>query len=91
MMCFEKYFEGDGTTFSAKYEAENWLRDNGYSYGSSCVNGPQGVIKGEAYISKWYNLSVEEREEMDGALYADREGPARLVLNHVPTNQGETE
>ena len=79
-----KIFKGNGETFSAKVEAEKWLRDNGYSYGSSSVNCPQGVVKGDAFIAKWRNLSASERKAMDGKLYAGREGDARLVLIDQP-------
>jgi hypothetical protein len=75
-----KTFEGDGTTFSAKNEAENWLTENGYSYGSSCVGCPQGVVKGDAYIAKWKNMTPKERSRMHGTLEAGREGPAVLKL-----------
>lgn len=85
VMIFEKIFKGSGETFSAKWEAEKWLSDNGYSYGSSCVCSPQGVVKGDAIISKWRNMTNKERNLMDGRLYSDREGDARLVLNHEPT------
>lgn len=83
-MSYEKLFEGNGETFSAKYEAESWLRENGYSVGSSSVDGPQGVVKGEAYISKWRNMTKIEQKMLDGVLYAGREGAARLLLKHAP-------
>ena len=83
-MPYEKLFEGNGKTFSAKYEAESWLRENGYSVGSSSIDGPQGVVKGEAYISKWRNMTKSEQSELDGVLYADREGVARLLLKQAP-------
>lgn len=83
-MAFQKIFKGDGSTFGATYEAEAWLRDNGYSYGSSCVCSPQGVLKGDYCISKWRNLSMKERSEMDGLLHAGRDQDARLVLKQGP-------
>ncbi|NCP63183.1 MAG: hypothetical protein GW836_00790 [Paraglaciecola sp.] len=84
-MSYEKIFQGNGKTFSASYEAKKWLSDNGYSYGVSCIGGPIGVIKGDAIISKWHNMTRKEQSEMDGLLYTDREGPARLVLKVAPT------
>lgn len=84
-MPFEKIFHGDGSTFSAKYEAERWLKDNGYSVGSSCVMHPQGVLKGDGIcIAKMRNLTKKEISQLDGFLYADREGDARLVLKQAP-------
>lgn len=85
-MSFEKIFKGDGSTFSAKYEAEKWLHDNGYSVGSSCVMHAQGVLKGEGIcIGKMRNLAQEEIGQLDGFLYAGREGDARLVLEEAPS------
>ncbi|BBB29336.1 hypothetical protein [Neptunomonas japonica] len=84
-MGFEKTFKGNGDTFSAKNEAEEWLSKNGYSYGSSCVCSPQGVMKGkDVYISKWRNMTKSEQKSMDGLLYAGREGTARLTLKEEP-------
>lgn len=76
----EMIFKGDGSTFSAKYEAEKWLRDNGYSFGPSCVGDPQPVFKGDCCVSKWRNLSPKERLCVDGTLHAGREGDATLRL-----------
>lgn len=76
----EIIFKGDGSTFSAKFEAEDWLRDNGYSFGPSCVGYPQAVFKGDCYVSKWRNLSPKERLSVDGVLHAHREGDATLRL-----------
>ena len=86
-MSYEKIFKGDGSTFGATYEAENWLRDNVYSYGSSCMFSPQGVVKGEAYISKWRNMTKKEQKSMDGLLYAGRDQDARLILKQDPAIQ----
>jgi hypothetical protein len=83
-MSYEKLFQGSGETFSALYEAENWLRENGYSVGPTSMDGPQGVVKGKAYISKWRNMTESEQQELDGVLYAGREGVARLLLKQAP-------
>jgi hypothetical protein len=88
-MAFEKIFEGDGTTFSALYEAQKWLRDNGYSYGSSSIDSPIGVHKGDCYISKWRNMTKKEQKNLDGRLYAGREGSAKLVLKEPPTTTNQ--
>lgn len=83
-MSFEKIFKGDGSTFGATYEAQRWLRDNGYSYGSSCVMYPQGVVKGDVYIAKWRNMTPAERNAMDGTLDAGRDRQAVLRLKIAP-------
>ena len=86
-MSADIVFKGNGSTFSAKYEAEKWLKENGYSYGPSCVGGPQAVIKGDYCISKWHNLSSKEKSLVDGTLDAGREGVATLRLKSSH-NQG---
>jgi len=76
-----KIFHGDGSTFSARYEAEKWLTENGYSYGSSCAMFPTGIVKGEnIYIAKWRNMSKKERNALDGELHANREGDAKIIF-----------
>jgi hypothetical protein len=81
---FEKIFNGSGKTFSAKNEAEKWLAANGYSYGCSCAMAPQAIVKGDVVVAKWRNLTAKERNQVDGLLYAGREGSARLVLRREP-------
>ena len=84
-MVNEMTFDGDGTPHGATYEACAWLKSNGYSYGSSSVDGPTGVLKGEGiYIAKWRNLSAKERKEMDGLLHTGYGRPARLILREKP-------
>ncbi|MDQ7733806.1 hypothetical protein QT231_13920 [Halomonas sp. SpR1] len=85
-MAYEKIFNGNGDTFSAKHEAEKWLRDNGYSVGSSCVGHPQGVLQGEDIcIAKMKNLTKSEIKQLDGLLYAGSDGDGRLVLKEAPS------
>lgn len=50
-----KVFKADGD-FGAYYAAEEWLKENGYSYGSMQRDSPVGIAKGDCYISKWRNL-----------------------------------
>lgn len=75
-------------TFSALYTAQAWLRDNGYSYGSSCVGMPIGILKGVWSIVKWRNLTGKEREQLDGQLISEdfREGPIILHLKDLATD-----
>ena len=83
-MQFEKKFEQKGT-FAAWNAACRWLRDNGYSYSSTCVGGPVGVLKGDYCIAKWRNLTPKERSQLDGTVYGDfREGPLTLRLKSAP-------
>ena len=78
---FEKTFDGDGTTFSAKFAAEKWLSENGYSVGPSCVMHDQGILKGDFVIAKWKNLTPLEIRQLDGRLISGREGPAKVILH----------
>ncbi|MFK5949517.1 MAG: hypothetical protein QM500_12195 [Methylococcales bacterium] len=85
MDFYVKTFENDGTTFGAKYAAEAWLTENGYSYGSSDCMGPQGIVKGAGvYISKWRNMSSSEHKAMDGALRSGRDCDAVITLKQPP-------
>ena len=77
----KKIFTEKGT-FQAYYAAEKWLRNNGYSFGSSCVCSPQAIKKGDFYIAKWRNLSAKERKDIDGIIEGQnhREGPVVVDL-----------
>lgn len=76
----QRLFQGDGSDFSALYEAQQWLVDNGYSVGPMCHGCPMGIVKGEVFIGKWRSLTREEQRDLDGQLHADRFGTARIVF-----------
>lgn len=87
-MKFRKVFSGDGSDFGAKYEAEKWLSDRGYSVGSSCVMGPQAVIaRPDVLVAKWKNLTAAEMRAVDGRLSAPRGCPAVLDLREAPAGE----
>lgn len=74
-------FEGNGEDFSAHYQAEKFIREHGGSYGSMERGAPIGVImKKDVLISKWRNLSKQDRIELDGVLESGRSAPATLFL-----------
>jgi hypothetical protein len=59
--------------FNSLYEAESWLREQGYVYGSLCVDAPIAVRKGEDFShydlpEKWKNFSDEDKANCDGVL-----------------------
>jgi hypothetical protein len=81
---FEKVFEADGTPFGATWAAEKWLRENGYSYGPSCIGCPQAIIKGDISIAKWRNLTSDEKRTVDGTLQAARDQRAVITLKATP-------
>jgi hypothetical protein len=63
----KKVFKAEGN-FEAYYKAEKFLRDNGYSYGSSQGSAPVAIWKGDCHISKWRGLSEKERSECHGII-----------------------
>lgn len=70
-------------TFESMWAAEAWCRRHGISAGSSCVSGPQGLLRGDFCISKWHNMTRAEQKALDGTLQAGREGPAVIVLKDL--------
>lgn len=67
--------------FAASYAAEKWLRDRGFSFGSSQADGPQAIWHGDCYVSKWRNLSAKEKREMHAVMDGDgRDGPVHIRL-----------
>ena len=67
------------------YAANQWCRENGYSYGSTCAPIPyQGLLKGEnILIAKWKNLTKEEIAQLDGVMISvgdRREGAMRVLI-----------
>ena len=74
------YFTDKGT-FAASDAAKAWLTSRGFSYGPSQVDGPQAIWFGDCSISKWRNLSPQEKRECHATLDGNhREGPMRITL-----------
>lgn len=74
-------------TFNAFYSAENYLKELGYSVGSMCRSEPIGFKHGDLYVAKWYNLSKEDREQLDGIMLPEpdfREGGAVILFFNPP-------
>ena len=57
----KKVFDKTGD-FAAFQEAENYLKENGYSWGSMQRDDPIGIMKGDYDIAKWRNLSAKEKK-----------------------------
>jgi hypothetical protein len=70
-------------TFSAFYEAQSLLKEEGYTVGSMCRDEPIGFADGEKYdyVSKWYNMNREEHMLLDGVMISDdfREGGVEIL------------
>lgn len=55
-------------SFSAYYQAENYLKSRGFTVGSMQGDNPIGFKKDVAYVAKWTNISFEDREYLDGII-----------------------
>lgn len=74
-------------TFQSMYNAEAYLRDMGYSLGSSQGYSPVGFSDKYDYISKWSNMTSEEHKQLDGAyipLGDVREGGTLVLFFNEP-------
>lgn len=88
-ITYTKQFQPTGQTFGAMYNAQKWLSDNGYSYGSTSVGADVPVVKGEYDIpQKWHNLSKSDIEGLSGVIHSIdyREGVVEVRLFEQPTN-----
>jgi len=77
-----KTFDNKGD-FGAYDAARNWLRCQGYTYGSMQGSAPIGIVRGDCYISKWRDMSEKERSELDGKMTAPlffRDGPVTIEI-----------
>lgn len=81
-----KRFPNDGGDFSALCAVEEWLKERGYITGSTQRDSPIGVHRenGARGISKWRNLSPDERQALHGRITWEnggaREGDAILTF-----------
>ena len=75
-------------TFASVHKAEARLKDLGYSIGSMCRNEPIGFADDSKYnyVAKWYNLSKEEKDLLDGVVISDdfREGESQIIWFNPP-------
>ena len=74
-------------TFEAFYAAESYLEELGYAVGSMCSREPIGFKHGDDRVAKWYNLSKEDKEQLDGVMLPEpefREGGAVILFLNPP-------
>ena len=79
-------FYNDGRTFSAMYQAQAWLRERGYSYGSTCLSPYVAIQKGKYTLpQKMHNFDKEDLALIDGVIYSTdyREGEVEIWLKEV--------
>ena len=75
------YFEAKNGEPSPRAEAETFIRNNGWSIGSSCMGGKRGVIfEPDVLIAKWRNLTLRERETVDAVLEGSYDEPRVLRM-----------
>jgi hypothetical protein len=77
-------FKSDGSSFSAIYSAERYLKSSGYAIGSMCCNEPIGFAPADKvrYIAKWRNISKEEYHKLSGILVSEdfRDGDKVYII-----------
>lgn len=77
-------FENTGVTFSAMYQAQHWLHENGYRYGSSDWSNYIPAMKGERYTlpQKLYNFDREDYDQVSAVMYSPdyRDGRVEVWL-----------
>lgn len=79
-------FNNEGT-FKAMWAAEAWLKENGYSHGSTDRHpNPVGFMHAPNWplTQKWHNMSLADKKLLDGVIIGNfREGPIRLLFFNV--------
>lgn len=80
-------FVKDELPFNSLHEAESWLLEQGYVYGSLCGDAPIAIRKGEDFShydlpEKWKNFSDEDKAYCDGVLVSQdfRNSPVTVFL-----------
>ena len=65
-------FENTGEDFSAMYQAQHWLHENGYRYGSSDWSHYIPAMKGDRYTlpQKLYNFDREDYDQVSAVMYS---------------------
>jgi hypothetical protein len=81
----QNFTKKENRPFDALYQAQSYLNDLGYSYGSLSVTSSQNVAvkKGEYDLpQKWHNFDKEEISLIDGVIRSldYREGQVTVML-----------
>lgn len=73
--------------FEACRAAEQWCDELGIAVGAMERGQPRGLLVGYYRIAKWHNLSIPERNELNGTMRGDmRNGPVTIELNGEETD-----
>ena len=68
---FNEIPKADESRFLNINKAEQWCRDNWYSFWSMARDMPIWLMKWDWGIAKWYNLSDKDIEELDWKIVFD--------------------
>lgn len=70
----KKEFKTEGD-FQSLYDAQLWLSERDYGYGSGCAMMPTAIVKGDYYKTslphKWKNFTKKEKNSVDGVITGD--------------------
>ena len=85
IMVQQNFTKREDSPFDALYQAQSYLIDLGYSYGSLAVSSSPNVAvkKGEYNLpQKWHNLDKEQIASIDGVIRSldYREGQVTVIL-----------
>lgn len=85
IMVQQNFTKKEDRPFDALYQAQSYLNDLGYEYGSLAVTSSPNVAvrKGEYDLAqKWHNLDKEEIASIDGVIRSldYREGQVTVML-----------
>lgn len=66
---FKKTFKGSDETFKAMWDAQEWLHEHGFSYGSTDGSPYCPIQKGEYTLpQKLYNFDAEDKTQLAGVM-----------------------
>lgn len=91
MPKFKKVFKGSEETFRAAWDAEAWLIEHGFSYGSTDCSPYCPIQKGEYTLpQKLYNFDSEDKAQLAGVMrsFNYRNGDVEVWLYEEFTEGG---
>lgn len=66
---YKKVFKGSDETFRAMWDAQRWLHEHGFSYGSTDGSPYCSIQKGEYTLpQKLYNFDREDKAQLAGVM-----------------------
>lgn len=85
MSTLTKVAEFTGTrAFEAAALADAWCREQKISVGPLQRGAARGLMRGDAMISKWRNMTNAEHNQLDGRMTGDmRTGPVEIWMREA--------